>query len=73
MNDIRSTLKLKRLLFSDQKISTIVISKRIVYNNQSGLDLNNKTFIFILFILELYYYSIFFPKITKIDNFSIKI
>lgn len=43
MKDIRSTLKLKRLLFCDQK--TVVILERIVsYNNQPGLDLNNKNF-----------------------------
>lgn len=46
MKDISWTLKLKRLLFCDQKISTVVILERIVsYNNQPGLDLNNKNFL----------------------------
>lgn len=66
MKDIRWTLKLKRLLFCDQKISTVVILERIVsYNNQPELDLQTtKIFIFVLLILELCYYNISFPEIT---------
>lgn len=66
MKDIRSTLKLKRLLFCDQKISTVVILERIVsYNNQPGLDLNNKNFYLrFTYTLELCYYNISFPEIT---------
>lgn len=66
MKDISWTLKLKRLLFCDQKISTVVILERIVsYNNQPGLDLQTtKIFIFVLLILELCYYNISFSEIT---------